>query len=122
MNDKIKHFIATLLICFLFSTTAFADTWEPKEDKALHVGAGVVLGYLSYCVYRNALHLSPNVSLVLSSLTGGTLAGIVKETMDRGNGGEFSVPDIGYTTLGGVLGSGIAFTFDGRFRNWQVVK
>lgn len=26
------------------------------------------------------------------------------------------------TALGGVLGSGIAFTFDGRFRNWQVVK
>lgn len=115
-----KRLFVVLAMILCFSTSVLADEWT-GEDKYAHFGAGVAISMTTYCFCTKIFGMGYTSSVVASILSG-TLAGAIKESLDRNRGGEFSVPDLAFTMGGSVFGTMLVFAFDGGFQNWHVEK
>ena len=85
-----------LIILSFFSLTCHA---QQLNDKQLHLIMGTSLGAWSYLASPKQEGVLP----VAFCITGATLAGVVKESLDKHQGMTFDKKDLAYTVAGGVI-------------------
>ena len=112
MNDKLKHFIAVIIISI--SCAASAQSFEPIPfDKKWHMAAGTFAGTWGTFA-GNSLELSDE-GAALFGIGASVVAGVGKELMDVapvvfGNkSARFDVMDIAATVEGGIIGAGLSY-------------
>ena len=93
----------SLLIAFLFMIKT--STWGQQfilqeQDKQLHFGAGMITSSLGYTWSYNK-HQDKKRAIITGVCTA-LAAGVAKELLDGGRGGDIDPRDILATTMGGV--------------------
>ena len=73
------------------------------EDKQKHFVAGSVIGGVSILMMNKKVHNKKTKFWVAVGTS--LVAGVLKETYDKNNGGKFDWEDVGYTVGGGIVGS-----------------
>lgn len=84
---------------FLWSSKGYSQI---EEDKALHFAAGAVAGGAGALI-ASKITKRNRFWTVTGSVAGSLLAGLAKEAIDKGNGGEWDNGDVGATVLGGAV-------------------
>jgi len=74
---------------------------QVEQDKALHFAAGAFAGATGALIASKVTKRN-RFWTVTGSVAASLLAGLAKEAIDKGNGGEWDNGDLGATVLGGV--------------------
>jgi hypothetical protein len=96
--------IGLILIVFILSVQNCASV---PVDKKLHIACGMFAGSWGTWVgnvYTDIPEKSALIGLGISAL-----AGLGKETIDFGTGGEMDVKDFGASLSGGLIGAGLVY-------------
>lgn len=79
----------------------FSLRGQVEQDKALHFAAGAFAGATGALIASKVTKRN-RFWTVTGSVAASLLAGLAKEAIDQGNGGEWDNADLGATVLGGV--------------------
>ncbi len=79
----------------------FSVRGQIEQDKALHFAAGAFAGAAGALIASKVTKRN-RFWTVTGSVAASVLAGLAKEAIDTGNGGEWDNGDLGATALGGV--------------------
>ncbi len=79
----------------------FSLRGQVEQDKALHFAAGAFAGATGALIASKVTKRN-RFWTVTGSVAASLLAGLAKEAIDTGNGGEWDNGDLGATVLGGV--------------------
>lgn len=91
-------FTSTLVLVLLIQ---FSMRGQVEQDKALHFAAGAFAGATGALIASKVTKRN-RFWTVTGSVAASLLAGLAKEAIDSGNGGEWDNGDLGATVLGGV--------------------
>lgn len=91
-------FTSTLVLVLLIQ---FSMRGQVEQDKALHFAAGAFAGATGALIASKVTKRN-RFWTVTGSVAASLLAGLAKEAIDTGNGGEWDNGDLGATVLGGV--------------------
>lgn len=98
-----KHFTAEMGSLEVESTDGQSNDYSNPK----HFAAGMVVGGLtSFFIYKKSNNKLKSWAIGVGA---SVVAGIAKEAIDSARGNEFSGEEIGYTVLGGAIGSSIVF-------------
>lgn len=85
----------------LLLVVQFSVRGQVEQDKALHFAAGAFAGATGALIASKVTKRN-RFWTVTGSVAASLLAGLAKEAIDQGNGGEWDNGDLGATVLGGV--------------------
>ncbi|WP_019670553.1 hypothetical protein [Eudoraea adriatica] len=91
-------FISTFVLLLLIQ---FSVRGQIEQDKALHFAAGAFAGATGALIASKVTKRN-RFWTVTGSVAASVLAGLAKEAIDTGNGGEWDNGDLAATALGGV--------------------
>ena len=91
-------FTSTFVLLLLIQ---FSVRGQIEQDKALHFAAGAFAGATGALIASKVTKRN-RFWTVTGSVAASVLAGLAKEAIDTGNGGEWDNGDLAATTLGGV--------------------
>ena len=91
--------ITSILVMLLF--VQFTMRSQIEEDKALHFAAGAFSGAAGALI-ASKISKRNRFWTVTGSVAASLLAGLTKEAIDKGNGGNWDNGDLAATVLGGV--------------------
>ncbi|MGB5205555.1 MAG: hypothetical protein WBN63_15305 [Eudoraea sp.] len=91
--------ITSILVMLLF--IQFSMRSQIEEDKALHFAAGAFSGAAGALIASKITNRN-RFWTVTGSVAASLLAGLTKEAIDKGNGGNWDNGDLTATVLGGV--------------------
>ena len=91
-------FTSTFVLLLLIQ---FSVRGQIEQDKALHFAAGAFAGATGALIASKVTKRN-RFWTVTGSVAASVLAGLAKEAIDTGNGGEWDNGDLAATALGGV--------------------
>ena len=91
-------FTSAFILLFLVQ---FSLRGQVEQDKALHFAAGAFAGATGALIASKVTKRN-RFWTVTGSVAASLLAGLAKEAIDSGNGGEWDNGDLGATVLGGI--------------------
>ncbi|MGB5664385.1 hypothetical protein [Eudoraea sp.] len=91
--------ITSILVMLLF--IQFSMRSQIEEDKALHFAAGAFSGAAGALI-ASKISKRNRFWTVTGSVAASLMAGLTKEAIDKGNGGNWDNGDLTATVLGGV--------------------
>lgn len=94
-----------LLVLLLSYPLSAQPDWYPPESPQpyWHVGLSTASQLTSYYVVRDVVFKSRDRS-ILYSIPFGLLPGLIKEVLDKRKNHYFNIEDMGYDTMGVLLG------------------
>lgn len=97
--SPMQRFCTKILVLLFF--VQFSLQGQVEEDKALHFAAGAVSGAAGALI-ASKISKRNRFWTVTGSVAASLLAGLTKEAIDKGNGGNWDNGDLAATVLGGV--------------------